>query len=162
MRSNPKRVTIALLASALAALACRSGTPASGDSTSAPSPGPSANASATVKSDSVLLRTDQGQYRAGEKVTLTFENKSGTKYTFNPCSRSLERERDGSWVAVPDAGRMCTMEAWVLDAHGTRTGDTELDSPLDAGRYRVVVRMSPDTPNATAAISAVSDPITVS
>jgi hypothetical protein len=115
-----------------------------------------------VKSDSVLLRTDQGQYRAGEKVTLTFENKSGTKYTFNPCSRSLERERDGSWVAVPDAGRMCTMEAWVLDAHGTRTGDTELDSPLDAGRYRVVVRMSPDTPNATAAISAVSDPITVS
>jgi hypothetical protein len=115
-----------------------------------------------VKSDSVLLRTDKAQYRAGEKVTLTFENKSGSKYTFNPCSRSLEREQNGSWVAVPDPGRMCTMEAWVLDAHGTRSGDTELDSPLDAGRYRIVVRMSPDAPNATSAISAVSDPITVS
>ena len=160
MLSTPKRVTIALVASALAVVACRSGTPASGDSASTPTPAP--NASATVKSDSVLLRTDKAQYRAGEKVTLTFENKSGIKYTFNPCSRSLEREQSGSWVAVPDAGRMCTMEAWVLDAHGTRTGDTELDSPLEAGRYRVVVRMSPDTPDATTAISAVSDPITVS
>ena len=159
-----ERVTVALVASALAALACRSGVPASGDSTSTPSPTPSANSSAstTVKSDSVLLRTDKAQYRAGEKVTLTFENKSGGKYTFNPCSRSLEREQSGSWVAVPDAGRMCTMEAWVLDAHGTRTGDTELDSRLEAGRYRIVVRMSPDTPNATTSISAVSDPITVS
>jgi hypothetical protein len=158
------RVTIALVGSALTLLACRSGAPASGDSTSTPSPTPGANATAssTVKSDSVLLRTDKTQYRAGEKVTLTFENKSGSRYTFNPCTRALERERAGSWVAVPDPGRMCTMEAWVLDAHGTRTGDTELDSPLEPGRYRVVVRMSPDTPNATSSINAVSDPIAVS
>ena len=164
MLFTAKRVTSALVASAFVLVACRSGAPASGDSTSTPSPTPAANtsASATVKSDSVLLRTDKSQYRAGEKVTLTFENKSSSKYTFNPCSRSLEREQSGSWVAVPDAGRMCTMEAWVLDARGTRTGDTELDSPLDAGRYRIVVRMSPDTPNATTSISAVSDPITVS
>jgi hypothetical protein len=54
------------------------------------------------------------------------------------------------------------MEAWVLDPHGTRTGDTELDSPLEAGRYRIVVRMTPDAPNAAGSISAVSDPITVS
>lgn len=166
MLSESKRVTIAVIASALAVAACRSGAPASGaaDSASIPGPIPSANtgATATVKSDSVLLRTDKAQYRAGEKVTLTFENKSATKYTFNPCSRSLEREQSGSWVAVPDPGRMCTMEAWVLDAHGTRTGATELDSPLDAGRYRLVVRMTPDTPTATTSISAVSDPITVS
>jgi hypothetical protein len=110
----------------------------------------------------VLLRTDKAQYRAGEKLTLTFENKSGSKYTFNPCSRSLEREQRGSWVAVPDTGSMCTLEAWVLDPHGTRTGDTELDSPLEAGRYRIVVRMTPDAPNAAGSISAVSDPITVS
>lgn len=160
------RVTIALVAFAFVAAACRSGAPASGatDSASTPPPaaGTNAGANATVKSDSVLLRTDKTQYRAGEKVALTFENKSASKYTFNPCSRSLEREQNGSWVAVPDAGRMCTMEAWVLDAHGTRSGDTELDSPLEAGRYRIVVRMSPDTPNATTPISAVSDPITVS
>lgn len=158
MLLKAKRVTIAF---ALVALACRPSTPASGtpDSTT-PTPAPSA--SATVRSDSVLVRTDKTQYHAGEKVTLTFENKSATKYTFNPCSRSLEREQNGSWVAVPDPGRMCTMEAWVLDAHGTRNGDTDLDSPLDAGRYRIVVRMTPDMPNATTSISAVSDPITVS
>ena len=164
MLSRSKRVTIALLTSSAAVVACRSGAPASGDSTSTPSPAPGASpsANATVKSDSVLLRTDKAQYRAGEKVTLTFENKSGSKYTFNPCSRSLEREQGGAWVPVPDAGRMCTMEAWVLDARGTRTGDTELDSPLEAGRYRVVVRMTPDAPNATTSISAVSDPLSVS
>ena len=155
-------VTSAFVASALTAVACRSGGPASGAADSASVPTPPSSASATVKSDSVLLRTDKAQYRAGEKVTLTFENKSGSKYTFNPCSRSLEREESGAWVAVPDPGRMCTMEAWVLDARGTRTGDTELDSPLAAGRYRIIVRMSPDAPNASGAINAVSDPITVS
>lgn len=158
------RVTIVVVASLVATFACRPSAPASGraDSASLPPPASGANPSATVKSDSVLLRTDKAQYRAGEKVTLTFDNKSGTKYTFNPCSRSLEREQGGSWLAVPDPGRMCTMEAWVLDAHGTRTGETELDSPLDAGRYRIVVRMTPDTPNAATSINAVSDPITVS
>ena len=161
MLSKAKRVTIVSL---FIALACRPSAPASGagDSASTPSPNASPTASATVKSDSVLVRTDKAQYRAGEKVTLTFENKSGGKYTFNPCSRALEREQGGSWVEVPNAGRMCTMEAWTLDAHGTRTGDTDLDSPLEAGRYRIVVRMSPDTPNATSSISAVSDAITVS
>src|SRR5262245_16402118 len=114
---NFMRVTIVLVA--LAAVACRPNAPASGAGDSASTPPPAANATpgatATVKSDSVLLRTDKAQYRAGEKVTLTFENKSSGKYTFNPCSRALEREQGGSWVAVPDAGRMCTMEAWVLD-----------------------------------------------
>jgi len=58
---------------------------------------------------------------------------------------------------------MCTMEAWVLGPRATRTGDTELDSPLTAGQYRIVVRMTVDAPGSSgAAITAVSDPITVS
>jgi len=162
MRFTKQRVTTLIFVCAAMAAACKSGAPGGAtDSASTPSPSENPSASATVRSDSVLLRTDKSQYRAGEKVTLTFENKSGSKFTFNPCTRSLEREQGGSWVAVPDAGRMCTMEAWVLDARGTRTGDTELDSPLAAGRYRIVVRMSPDAPNG-AGISAVTDPITVS
>ena len=163
MRFRSTRVTIAFVASALIAIACRSGAPASGavDSTSPPS-STSPGASGTVRSDSVLLRTDKAQYRAGETVTLTLENRSGTRYTFNPCFRTLEREQAGSWAPVPDPGRICTMEAWLLEAHGTRTGNTELDSPLEAGRYRIVVHLSPDTPTATTGISAVSDPITVS
>ena len=111
-----------------------------------------------------MLRTDKSQYRAGEKVTLTFENKSSRSYAFNPCTRTIEREENGTWTALPDAGRMCTMEAWILDPHGTRTGPTELPSPMEAGRYRVVVRMTVESPGGASAtpINAVSDPITVS
>lgn len=118
----------------------------------------------TTRADSVVLRTDKTQYRAGEQVTLTFENKGARSYAFNPCSRSVEREANGAWTAVPEDGRMCTMEAWILDAHGTRTGQTELPSPLAPGRYRVVVRMTMDALGSApaGAVSAVSDPITVS
>jgi len=147
--------------------ACRSSAPgsASTDSASsarADSSSPTAGAS-TVRSDSVVLRTDKTQYKAGEQLTLTFENKSASSYAFNPCTRSLEREAGGSWTAVPDEGRMCTMEAWILDARGTRTGTTELPTPLAPGRYRVVVRMTVESPGGApaSAISAVSDAITV-
>jgi len=120
-------------------------------------------ASGTVKTDSVVLRTDKAQYRSGEQMTLTFENRSAKSYAFNPCARSLERENGGSWGAVPDEGRMCTMEAWILDPHGTRSGPTELPASLAPGRYRVVVRMSVEGPSGVAsAVSAVSDPISVS
>ena len=148
--------------------ACRSSAPgsASTDSASsarADSSSPTAGASTTVRSDSVVLRTDKTQYKAGEQLTLTFENKSASSYAFNPCTRSLEREAGGSWTAVPDEGRMCTMEAWILDARGTRTGTTELPTPLAPGRYRVVVRMTVESPGGApaSAISAVSDAITV-
>ena len=115
-----------------------------------------------MKTDSVVLRTDKAQYRSGEQMTLTFENRSAKSYAFNPCARSLERENGGSWGAVPEEGRMCTMEAWILDPHGTRSGPTELPASLAPGRYRVVVRMSVEGPSGGAsAVSAVSDPISV-
>jgi hypothetical protein len=148
--------------------ACRSSAPGSGstDSTASArtdSASPAAGANTTVRSDSVLLRTDKRQYKAGEQLTLTFENKSASSYAFNPCNRSLEREEGGSWTVVPDEGRICTMEAWILDARGTRTGTTELPSPLAPGRYRVVVRMTVESPGGAPApaITAVSDAITV-
>ena len=160
MRLN-QRVTIVATLVALGT-ACRSGAPNPGAADSTPAT-PPPSASTTVRSDSVVMRTDKAQYRAGEKVTLTFENKSGNTYTFNPCSRALEKEAGGSWTAVPDPGRMCTMQAWLLEPRATRTGDTELDSPLAAGRYRIVVRMTVDGPGSSgSAITAVSDPITVS
>jgi hypothetical protein len=126
-----------------------------------PAPGAAAP---SARADSVVLRTDKSAYRAGEKMTLTFENRSARSYAFNPCTRTLEREENGTWTALPDEGRMCTMEAWILDANGTRTGTTELPTPLPAGRYRVVVRMTVETVGGSTAppINAVSDPITVS
>ena len=147
--------------------ACRPGAPGGARSdTAKPSTSAGAGTSAasgTVRTDSVVLRTDKAQYHAGEQMTLTFENRSASSYTFNPCQRSVERETGGSWSAVPEEGRMCTMEAWILDPHGTRSGPTELPASLAPGRYRVVVRMSVEGPGGVASpVSAVSDPISVS
>src|SRR5688572_3485871 len=169
MRLDKRRVLSWAALAGLGFGACRSSAPgsASTDSASsarADSTSPAAGASTTMRSDSVVLRTDKTQYKAGEQLTLTFENKGASSYAFNPCTRSLEREAGGSWTAVPDEGRMCTMEAWILDARGTRTGATELPSALAPGRYRVVVRMTVESPGGAPApaISAVSDPIMVS
>jgi predicted acyl esterase len=119
------------------------------------------SASNTIRADSVVLRTDKARYRAGEKVTLTFENKSASSYTFNPAR--------GRWsaraVGVDDGAgdnRICTMEAWILEPHDA-VRRYELPATMAPGRYRVVVRMSMETSRGTsAAVSAISDPITVS
>ena len=166
MRIGHARLSLAGFGLVLAAhVACRPGAPggAPGD-TAKPSTSADASKSAgTVRTDSVVLRTDKAQYRSGEQMTLTFENRSASSYGFNPCQRSVEREAGGSWSAVPEEGRMCTMEAWILDPHGTRSGPTELPASLAPGRYRVVVRMSVEGPGGVAsAVSAVSDPISVS
>ena len=168
MRMRDRRQLLVGTGLALAAFtACRASGPGAspGDtarlSQRADSATPSSPANG-AHADSVVLRTNKTQYRAGETMTLTFENKSGSSYAFNPCTRSLERETGGSWSAVPEEGRMCTMEAWILDPHGTRSGDTELPASLPAGRYRVVVRMTMQSPGGAAAVSAVSDPIAVS
>ena len=165
MRFDNRHARISALATMmLMAGGCRPSAPGSSASDSTPTPSASSPPTTSTRSDSVVLRTDKSQYRAGEKVTLTFENKSSRSYAFNPCTRTIEREENGTWTALPDAGRMCTMEAWILDPHGTRTGPTELPSPMAAGRYRVVVRMTVESPDGTSAtpVIAVSDPITVS
>ena len=147
--------------------ACRPGTPGSvPNDTAKPSTSAGASTSAasgTVRTDSVVLRTDKTQYRSGERMTLTFENRSASSYTFNPCARSLERENGGSWSAVPEEGRMCTMEAWTLEPHGTRSGPTELPASLAPGQYRVVVRMSVARADGVASsVSVVREPVSVS
>ena len=171
MRSNNRHLAAAIVGVSILALGgCSPGAggPAPGDSATTPArvdtATPAPAATATVRSDSVVLKTDKAQYKAGEKMTLTFENRSAASYAFNPCARSIEREDGGVWKALPDEGRMCTMEAWILEPRGTRTGATELPTTIAAGRYRVVVRMTVESPGgaAASAITAVSDPFTVS
>ena len=171
MRFDNRHLTAIVAAATVGLAACRSRGPGADSTDSAAAPARSdtatpatSTANATVRSDSVLLRTDKAQYKAGEAMTLTFENRSARSYAFNPCTRSLEREDGGAWKPMPDEGRMCTMEAWILDPRGTRTGPTELPATIAAGRYRVVVRMTVDAAGNTpaSAITAVSDPITVS
>ena len=169
MQFDTRRLSGAGLTLAIATvIACRPSAPGSGtaDSTATPPRAdstPASSASGTTRSDSVLLRTDKTQYRAGEKMTLTLENKTGASFTFNPCTRSIERQDGTTWTPLPDEGRMCTMEAWMLDPHGTRSGPTELPSPLASGRYRVVVRLTREQAGGAPgiAVTAVSDPITV-
>jgi hypothetical protein len=168
-RSTCRTVSSTLFATVLTLGACRPSAPGStADDSARAAPradsAPASSAAAPSRADSVVLRTDKSQYRAGEKITLTFENKGARSYAFNPCSRTLEREENGTWTTVAEPNRMCTMEAWILDPHGTRTGPTELPSSLPAGRYRVVVRMTMDALGSApaGAVNAVSDPITVS
>ena len=165
MRLDKQCLSTAIIVATVALGACRSGAPAADSAVTTPkadSPASPSASAGTVRSDSVLLRTDKAQYKAGEQIALTLENKSAAGYAFNPCSRAIEREDGGSWTAIPELDRMCTMEAWILDPRGTRTGNTELPASLAPGRYRVVVRLTVESPAGGSAITAVSDPITVS
>lgn len=167
MRFSNRRLSAACLGAVVVVAACRANGSrgASADSNRPARADSSARSSEAgiTRTDSVVLRTDKAQYRAGESMALTFENRSAARYTFNPCSRTIERTEGSGWTAVDEPGRVCTMEAWILDAHATRSGSTELPSTLPPGRYRVVVRMTMDREGATAsAVNAVSDPIAVS
>jgi hypothetical protein len=174
MRLDNGRVLIALVALTVASLGgCQSGGGSESDSVDTSVPAAQTDTAAgasppqgdttTVRADSVVVRTDKAEYRAGEAITLTLENRSASSYAFNPCTRSVEREENGSWSTVAEEGRMCTMEAWILDPKATREGKTELPEQLPPGRYRLVVRMTRGPPSDApgSAVAAVSDAITV-
>jgi hypothetical protein len=164
MRVSHGRLSAALVV-IVGILGCRSGAAggSSKDSAAPPTSATGAGASTLARSDSIILRTDKTQYRAGEPVALTFENRSAATYTFNACTRTIEHESNGTWTALPDEGRMCTMQAFLLAPHATQTGSTELPTPLPAGRYRIAVRMTLDQATGQPAnpVYAISEPITV-
>jgi hypothetical protein len=95
----------------------------------------------------VLIGTDRSSYRAGDPLTLTVDNRSADSVAFNPCTRALEREQSGSWTAVPEPQRICTMEAWILAPGEHRAGPTELPGDLAAGRYRAVLAFTVESAN---------------
>ena len=94
---------------------------------------------AAAQRSGVEVTTDRPDYRAGDPLGLTVHNRGADTVTFNPCARTLEVERGGSWTAVPEPARICTMEAWVLAPGESRTGPTELPADLAPGRYRAVL-----------------------
>ena len=85
------------------------------------------------------ITADRARYRAGQPLTLSIRNARTDTVSFNPCTRTLEVQRDKKWIAVPEPARICTMEAWMLSPGSTRAGPTELPADLRAGRYRVVL-----------------------
>jgi hypothetical protein len=93
-------------------------------------------------------------------------NRTGSTYAFNPCTRSVESQSGTTWSAVAEEGRMCTMEAWMLEPNQMRTVDTDLPSTLGAGTHRVVIELTREgaAAGATAApdrVRATSPAITI-
>jgi hypothetical protein len=143
---------------ALAAAACRS--EPSDDQTSATptdttTPAPATGAPVADSATAVHLSTDKAQYRAGDRITLTLANRTGATYAFNPCTRSIENQTGTTWSAVAEEGRLCTMEAWMLEPNQTRTADTELPSTLRPGPHRVVIDLTRE--GAAAGATAATD-----
>jgi hypothetical protein len=149
---------------------------ASSDQNTTPAPDTVVPAAPAVRPDTqpmpqpdVTIATDTRSYRAGDPVALKITNSSTRRFTYNPCTRTLEREDDGvagKWAEVKE-DRMCTMIAHVLDPNSTRNEQTELGEELAPGRYRMLVRFANDSPSrarkATDAVSvtAYSAPFTV-
>jgi hypothetical protein len=96
------------------------------------------------------ITADRARYRAGHPLTLTIRNRRADTVSFNPCTRTLEAQRDGKWIAVPEPARICTMEAWMLSPGGTRAGPTDLPADLGAGRYRIVLGFTAGSPETSA------------
>ena len=106
--------------------------------TCAPAP-PASPPKDAARGHGVEVTTDRTSYRAGDPMTLTVHNRGADTVSFNPCTRTLEAERGGSWSAFPEPARICTMEAWMLAPGESRAGPTELPGDLAAGRYRAVL-----------------------
>ena len=147
----------AIVALALAAACVRKPGPATD---SAAIPPPSRSTASTDSSAGIELRTDRASYRAGDSATLTIVNHTGRGWTFNPCTRTLEREAGATWQVVPE-GRMCTMEAWILRPGETRTAPTSFGSSRDAGRYRLVIAFATEGAPAGQSTRATSAPVAI-
>ena len=152
----------------LAGASCRPAAPNS-DSASAPRPDtPAARAHAAPLADTIAptadieLRTDKTHYRAGDAVTMTFVNKSTATFDFNPCPRIVERQVSGDWYPVEEPPRMCTMEAWILKPHETRTAQTKLSGTIPAGQVRIVVALTKEgQPSSSSGVHAISPTVTI-
>ena len=126
------------------------------DTIAAPAPAPQRDTQPAPAMD-VTVATDTRSYRAGDPVELRIVNSSARRFTFNPCTRTLEREDDAGvdkWSVVKE-DRMCTMIAHVLDPKTTRNERTELGEDLAPGNYRMLVTFASDSP-ATSAVKVIA------
>lgn len=118
------------------------------------------SATADVMGDSISLTTDKQTYRAGETVKLTIASTSAATYTYNPCTRIVERESAGAWTAVREE-RMCTMIAHLLEPGKTNNEQTEMAEGIEPGRYRLAIVFADDAPGSSRSVRAATAPLTV-
>lgn len=121
---------LALLAAGCSAPAAESDTA----SPAQPAPAPSMPAS------EVRITLDRETYRSRDDVKLTITNASQRNLGYNACTRVVERESNGSWTAVPEPDRVCTMELRLLNRGESVTEQTDLPS-VPRGRYRLALQL---------------------
>ena len=134
------------------AIACQP-LPARSD-TGAPAPGES----------DVTISLDRTRYSAGGRVEMRLTNHTNATLGFNACTRSVERREGNAWVSVPEPGRVCTMQIWLLRPHESRAATTELPASLTRGTYRLALMLTREDaaqPTTSPAIRAVSGPFQV-
>ncbi len=110
-------------------------------------------------SQDISIRID-GQPAGAESVTLVYENRTGTDYTFTMVQR-LEVLLDGTWYVVPDAQDFVTLQLLTLPANATVEDSFRFEGrydPLPKGEYRILKDFSdPDGNSVTAAAAFTVD-----
>ena len=149
---------------AFAALGCqqRAGETDTPSAAPAPLPGDTMqhpSSTPPMTSTGVRVVLDQDTYRSRGDVQLTLINETSRELGYNACTRVVERESAGTWTAVPEPDRVCTMEIRSLAANARVTEPTDLPA-LAPGRYRIALRFF-DEGGGGGPLRGVSTPFTV-
>ena len=108
----------------------------------------------------IRLNTESPDYHAGDELGFLVSNSGLKNYSYNSCSRIIQRDSAGHWVTVAEPNRICTLEADLIDSHGVRNEGTELPANLAPGNYRLVIAFAPDSGNGSK-IQITSNPFTI-
>ena len=119
------------------------------------------SAATPAASPDIELRLERTHYRRDEHVKGTLVNHTGETYSFNPCTRTIERKSGDSWVAVPEGQRMCTMIARLLMPNASDPVEFTLSDSL-SGTVRAVITFGRErAPMGSPAVKAESQPFTI-
>jgi hypothetical protein len=132
--------------------------------TAAAAPAPSGSMQPTpappMSSATLKLVLDRSTYRPRDNVRITVTNDVQRNLGYNACTRVIERETGADWTVVPEPDRICTMELRLLARGETVTEETDLPA-LPAGRYRIALSFSDQSPEAGAPVRGLTEPFVV-
>ncbi len=87
----------------------------------------------------VVLETDQERYAPGAELKLRLQNESFVALGYNLCFSTLQRQEEGSWMAVPrPANEFCVAYQARLGPGGSTESTYPLSETLPEGLYRYV------------------------
>jgi len=148
----------------IAIAACR---PGQADRDAAASPRGGSTQAVSQRRSDVTITLDRTTYTPASTVQVTVTNGSLVVLGYNQCSsRTVERQSGQTWAAIPEPGRMCTMELRLLNPKETQTFGVTLPQNATAGTYRLVLGLSRQGPVAsdaqqTTSVQAYSEPFQI-